>query len=70
MDMSIICEVYLMIPMRRLGPEDEAEIRVMIEGIYKSDGIYAVLECVSTLQKVIIAIMQKANELLEEEKTQ
>ena len=57
-----------MIPMRQLDPESEAEIRVMIAGLYKEEGIYAVLECVATLQKVIIAIMQKANELLAEEK--
>jgi hypothetical protein len=57
-------------PLIKISEADEAEIKVMITNLYKSDGVYAVLASVQTMQKVMIIIMKKLNELLEEEKTQ
>jgi len=57
-------------PLIKISEADEAEIKVMITNLYKSDGVYAVLASVQTMQKVIIIIMKKLNELLEEEKLQ
>lgn len=57
-------------PLIKISEADEAEIKVMITNLYKSDGVYAVLASVQTMQKVIIIIMRKLNELLEEEKSQ
>jgi hypothetical protein len=57
-------------PLIKISEVDEAEIKVMITNLYKSDGVYAVLASVQTMQKVMIIIMKKLNELLEEEKTQ
>lgn len=57
-------------PLIKISEADEAEIKVMITNLYKSDGVYAVLASVQTMQKVMIIIMKKLNELLEEEKSQ
>jgi hypothetical protein len=56
-------------PLLKIGEEDEAELRVLTANMYKNGGVYDVLACVSTMQKVIIIIMKKLNELLDEEHT-
>jgi hypothetical protein len=54
-------------PISQWGPEDEAEIRVLVADLYKREGVYSVLMSVSKMQKIIIATMTKLNELLEAE---
>lgn len=56
-------------PLLKISEEDEAEFRVMTTNLYRESGVYSVLACVSTMQKIQIIMMTKLNELLDEEYT-
>jgi hypothetical protein len=55
-------------PLLRISAADEAELRVATKHMFESGGVYNVLACVATIQRAQIIILQKLNELLDEEK--
>ncbi len=49
---------------------DEAELRVSTKLMYEQGGVDNVLSCISVMQKCQLIILQKLNEILEEERMQ
>jgi hypothetical protein len=45
---------------------DEAELKVMTQNLYNHGGAENVLDCVKTMNRCILIILQKLNEILDE----
>lgn len=53
--------------LNKISEPDEAELRVSTANMYRLGGINNVLDCVLTMQKCQLVILQKLNEILQEE---